>query len=184
MSEEVTMETEENLVPEAAAQDDFASVREHYETTGELTEEETDRIADVAVGYLKNTEDARDAFAWSDMALTRLFLDSRTRSKDGSCTRPLRAVVRLHRVLTSVLEGGNPDIDEIVKGTGYGMIDGRECITGGIRSHSIMGCDNLVRPRIRSSEVVCLGPVGFEDVIMPERRIELSLYLAAKALRG
>ncbi|HIZ46857.1 MAG TPA: KH domain-containing protein [Candidatus Olsenella pullistercoris] len=53
MSEEVTMETEENLVPEAAAQDDFASVREHYETTGELTEEETDRIADVAVGYLK-----------------------------------------------------------------------------------------------------------------------------------
>lgn len=53
MSEEVTMETEENLVPEAAAHDDFASVREHYETTGELTEEETDRIADVAVGYLK-----------------------------------------------------------------------------------------------------------------------------------
>ncbi len=53
MSEEVTMETEENLVPEAAAQDDFASVREHYETTGELTEEETDRIAVVAVGYLK-----------------------------------------------------------------------------------------------------------------------------------
>ena len=53
MSEDVTMETEENLVPEAAAQDDFASVREHYETTGELTEEETDRIADVAVGYLK-----------------------------------------------------------------------------------------------------------------------------------
>lgn len=53
MSEEVTMETEENLVPEATAQDDFASVREHYETTGELTEEETDRIADVAVGYLK-----------------------------------------------------------------------------------------------------------------------------------
>ena len=53
MSEEVTMETEENLVPQAAAQDDFASVREHYETTGELTEEETDRIADVAVGYLK-----------------------------------------------------------------------------------------------------------------------------------
>lgn len=129
-------------------------------------------------------EDAMDAFAWSDMALTRLFLDSRTRSKDGSCTRPLRAAVRLHRILTTALESGNPDIDAIVAETGYGMIDGRECIAGGIRSHSIMGCDNLVRPRISSSEVVCLGPVGFEDVIMPERRIELSLYLAAKALRG
>ena len=39
MSEEVTVETEENLVPETAAQDDFASIREHYEATGELTDE-------------------------------------------------------------------------------------------------------------------------------------------------
>lgn len=53
MSEEVTVETEEDLVPEAAAQDDFASIREHYEATGELTDEETDKIADLAVSYLK-----------------------------------------------------------------------------------------------------------------------------------
>ena len=58
-------------------------------------------------------EDAMVAFAWSDMALTTLFLDSRTRSKDGSCTRPLRAAVRLHRILTSVLDGMNPDIDAV-----------------------------------------------------------------------
>ena len=53
MSEEVTEETNESLVSEAAAQDDFASIREHYETVGELTDEETDKIADLAVGYLK-----------------------------------------------------------------------------------------------------------------------------------
>ena len=53
MSEEVTEETNERLVSEAAAQDDFASIREHYETVGELTDEETDKIADLAVGYLK-----------------------------------------------------------------------------------------------------------------------------------
>lgn len=53
MSEEVTVETEEDLVPETAAQDDFASIREHYETAGELTDEETDKIADLAVDYLK-----------------------------------------------------------------------------------------------------------------------------------
>ena len=35
---------------EAAADDAFAEIREHYAATKELTEEETDKIADVAVG--------------------------------------------------------------------------------------------------------------------------------------
>lgn len=35
------------------AQDDFASVREHFEAGQELSDEEVDKIADVAVGYLK-----------------------------------------------------------------------------------------------------------------------------------
>ena len=66
----------------------------------------------------------------------------------------------------------------------YGLLEGRECIMGGVRARSIMGCDNLVRPRVTAAEAVCLGAVGFDDAIMPERRIELSVYLAAKALRG
>ena len=39
---------------EAAADDAFAEIREHYAATKELTEEETDKIADVAVGYLRD----------------------------------------------------------------------------------------------------------------------------------
>ena len=129
-------------------------------------------------------EDAMDAFVWSDMALSRLFLDSGTRPKDGSCTRPLRASVRLYLILETVLEGSYPDLDALISMTRYGLLEGRECIMGGVRARSIMGCDNLVRPRVTATEAVCLGAVGFEDAIMPERRIELSVYLAAKALRG
>ena len=129
-------------------------------------------------------EDAMDAFVWSDMALSRLFLDSGTRPKDGSCTRPLRASVRLYLILETVLEGSYPDLDAVIGMTRYGLLEGRECIMGGVRARSIMGCDSLVRPRVTAAEAVCLGAVGFEDAIMPERRIELSVYLAAKALRG
>ena len=44
-----TAETDEA----SQAQDDFASVREHFEAGQELSDEEVDKIADVAVGYLK-----------------------------------------------------------------------------------------------------------------------------------
>lgn len=47
MSEEEQMET---TVP---VEDEFSSIREHYESGQALTDEEMDAIADLAVGYLK-----------------------------------------------------------------------------------------------------------------------------------
>ena len=44
-----TAETDEA----SQAQDDFASVREHFEAGQELSDEEVDKIADAAVDYLK-----------------------------------------------------------------------------------------------------------------------------------
>lgn len=52
MTEE-TQEGKEVLVTEDAAQDDFASIREHYEAEGVLSDDEMDKVADLAVGYLK-----------------------------------------------------------------------------------------------------------------------------------
>lgn len=56
MDEESIRETAEDMVENTDAEldtDEFAPVRQHYEETGTLTEEEKDKIADVAVGYLR-----------------------------------------------------------------------------------------------------------------------------------
>ena len=55
MSEERITETTEELDLEEAVEteDEFSSIREHFEAGLDLTDDEMDRIADLAVGYLK-----------------------------------------------------------------------------------------------------------------------------------
>lgn len=55
MSEERITETTEELDLEEAVEteDEFSSIREHFEAGLALTDDEMDRIADLAVGYLK-----------------------------------------------------------------------------------------------------------------------------------
>ena len=55
MSEERITETTEELDLEEAVEteDEFSSIREHFEAGLTLTDDEMDRIADLAVGYLK-----------------------------------------------------------------------------------------------------------------------------------
>ena len=48
------LESVEETTGEVDLADDFSSIREHYESGVELTDEEMDRVADLAVGYLKS----------------------------------------------------------------------------------------------------------------------------------
>ena len=48
------LESVEETTGEVVLADDFSSIREHYESGVELTDEEMDRVADLAVGYLKS----------------------------------------------------------------------------------------------------------------------------------
>ena len=57
MEEESTVSSEETLdeqVLDTEATDEFASIREHFEAGIALTDEETDKVADLAVNYLKS----------------------------------------------------------------------------------------------------------------------------------
>lgn len=51
--EEEILESSEETLDESAPQDEFTSIREHYESGVALTDEETDVVADLAVGFLK-----------------------------------------------------------------------------------------------------------------------------------
>ncbi len=52
MEDQIVLDEGETLASEAI--DEFASIREKFEANEALTDEETDKIADLAVGYLKD----------------------------------------------------------------------------------------------------------------------------------
>ncbi len=53
MTEEATVSVDQSLDVDAA-DDEFATIREHFEAGMELTDEETDKVADVAVEHLRS----------------------------------------------------------------------------------------------------------------------------------
>lgn len=130
------------------------------------------------------SDDAMDAFVWSDFALTRLFLEGARRSVGHSASRPQRATVRLYLMLDSMLRGEYPCLDDIVMETGYGLPEGKEFLANGRMTNRLMACDRLTAPVISALDVTFLGSHGFESMIMPERRLDMSVYYAVRALKG
>ena len=104
--------------------------------------------------------------------------------RDGPFLRPLRCSVRLYLMVTSMLRGGRPDLDRIVSSTAYGLPSEKEFIANGRQTNRLMACDRLTRPAVDSREVAFLGGLGFESMIMPERRLDTAVYHAVRTLRG
>lgn len=129
-------------------------------------------------------EDAMDVFVWTDLALTRLFMDSDRRSRDGSPTRPVRCAARLYEMLHSVAYGEVLDLKELFDRTSYDIPGMREFMVNGRTSVKYMGCPRLSSPAVSSSIIPNLASQGFEAMLEPERRFDTSVYYAVRALRG
>ena len=129
-------------------------------------------------------EHALDAFVWTDYAFTRLFLGSNRRPSDGGPSRPARCAVRLHMMLTDLLAERRPDMDALILATRYGVSGNKEFMVSGKATNRLMACDRLARPAVPSSHVPKLATEGFESMIVPERRLDASVYYAARAMHG
>lgn len=129
------------------------------------------------------TDNAMDAFVWSDFALTRLFLDGNRQFSDRRATRPLRSAVRLHLMLVSILSGERPSLGAIVDETDYGLGGRKEFMVNGKATNRVMYCDRLVDPAVSALDSTFLLSSGSERMIMPERSLEMSMYYAVRTLR-
>lgn len=129
-------------------------------------------------------EDALDVFVWSDHALSRLFLDSVRRNRDGTMTRPMRSAARLARTIYDISMGNRPDLGAMFEEMSYGMPGERELMVNGRTVNRYIGCPRLVRPEVGSDEVRAVLSPGTEDLIVPERRLDQSVYYAMTAHRG
>lgn len=131
-------------------------------------------------------DDAMDVFVLSDFAFSRLFLERmKDRSSASSDTgKKGRGIIRFYLMVTELLRDGHPDLDAIVKETGYGVSTDKEFIANGRMTNRLMACDRLTRPAVSAMEVTMLGSCGFERMIMPDRRLDMSVYYAVRTFRG
>ena len=127
--------------------------------------------------------DAMDAFVWSDFAFTRTFLDG-----DGRRSRKIgrlqRCTVRFYIMVTSMLRGECPDLDDIIEETTFGLPSEKEFMMNGRQTNRYMACDRLTRPAVGVDDVTFLASHGFESMIMPERRLDMAVYNAVRTFRG
>lgn len=130
------------------------------------------------------TDNALDAFVWSDFAITRLFFDSGKGVKGDKPTRPQRCAIRLYLIITSILRGENPDLDDIVAETDYGLGGSKEFMVNGKTTNRAMFCKRLVEPRVSALETTFLMSYGSEHMFVPERSLEMSIYCAMRAHRS
>ena len=75
-------------------------------------------------------------------------------------------------------------MDALVLATRYGVSGNKEFMVSGKATNRLLACDRLARPAVPSSDVPKLATEGFESMIVPERRLDSSVYYAVRAMHG
>ncbi len=122
------------------------------------------------------SESAMDLFVWSDFALTRLFLDGSVRFGLDKPSRPIRCILKMFRIIKEIAVYRTTDCSKIQEIMGYGISNAKELMVNGKLTNRVMACPRLEKPIIFRNELEKLVPRGFEDMVLPERKLDISMY--------
>jgi hypothetical protein len=117
-------------------------------------------------------ENCLDIFVWSDLGLTRLFIDAARRSTLSGISRQSRAVIWLAKMLYDFAKEGRFAPRSITERLVYGPRNDKAFSITGKLTHSYMACEVLTRPRIAKGAIreIILG--GGQNYLSPERRLD------------
>lgn len=129
----------------------------------------------------KLAENCLDIFIWSDLALTRLFVDSIKSKINKSVTekeinRPQRTLIWLFRMISDFSDKGIFDHQKIVGHKLSGARDDKTFAVSGRTTHKYMKSAELRMPRIKQSEIKNIILGGGQNLLSPERRFDAVLY--------
>jgi hypothetical protein len=114
-----------------------------------------------------------DAFVWSDMAFTRLFLDtSRSNNNGDGITRPSRTVLWLTKMLYDFAKEGKISHKQVIDGLTYDTKNDKAFAISGAISKKYMKSPELSRPRVKKEELKNIILGGGEKMLSPERRFD------------
>lgn len=121
-----------------------------------------------------------DVFVWSDLALTRLFIDrAKADAETGfskGITRHMRSAIWLLRMIQEFAMNRAFDHGQIIDSLSYNTKNDKAFSINGLATHRYLKSDILTRPRIHQSEIKNIILGGGQNLLSPERRFDAIIY--------
>ena len=129
------------------------------------------------------SDDCLDFFVWSNFGMLNLFMPS-FNSEVNTISRHTRSIVWLFKMLSDFSENGRFDGSKIIDELSYNTKNDKAFATAGIKTNSIMSCNELTKPRISKEEIkeIILG--GGQNLLSPERRFDAIIYNSPDLFKG
>ena len=125
---------------------------------------------------------AFDILVWSDHALCRSFIARAKNNSGEAITRPVRAAVRLARVLWEISRGRKTRLSDIYTQMAFDLQTDKEFSMSGTLTSSIVQAEEYHQPRSSKSVLTEIILDGGEKKLSPERRFDASIYFTASHL--
>lgn len=112
-----------------------------------------------------------DIFVWSNLGMLKLFMPSED-AAINKITRHTRTMIWLVRMLEEYSRKRNFDGQKIIDELSYGVKNDKAFASGGKVTHPLMMCSELLKPRIRKTEIKNIILGGGQYLLSPERRFD------------
>lgn len=117
-----------------------------------------------------------DVFVWSDLALSKLFVDNTQVSVNrDKVSRLARASCWLFKILADFAQNAKFDHEEIKDKLSFGIQTDKAFALGGVKTHQYLKSNELLSPRITKNALseIILG--GGHKLLSPERRLDAAI---------
>jgi len=84
--------------------------------------------------------------------------------------------VWLFKMLYDFSNSGKFNGNSIIDGLSYNLKNDKAFSSNGLRTHEIMKCEELIKPRIERDEIKNIILGGGQNLLSPERRFDAIIY--------
>lgn len=125
----------------------------------------------------KLADNCLDIFIWSDVSFMKFNIDiCKITSKTSSINRQMRSITWLVKMLFDFSENSHFSAENITNELIYGARNDKAFAVSGFVTNSYMSCAELVKPRIKMSEIKNIIIGGGEKLLSPERRFDAIVF--------
>ncbi len=122
-------------------------------------------------------DNAFDIVVWSNLAFSRLFLET---ANKNVMSRPMRASARMARCLWELSKSGKIQVEEIYRQMAFKRQTDKEVSVPGDRWRRYITTDRTIRPAVSKDAIDEIIAPGYIENLRPERRFDQTLYYTAR----
>lgn len=164
---------------------------EFYKAIKRMVEEKCDNQVPIIMEPVWKTEgksprlaeNCLDVFVWSNFGMLNLFMPTEN-EECRSISRHTRTMIWLFKMLFDYAQSGRFDGNKIIDELSYNTKNDKAFASNGVRTHSIMTCAELTRPRITKGEIKKIILGGGQNLLSPERRFDAIIYNSPDLFEG